>query len=100
MSEIKLLDCTLRDGGYINDWNFGEYTIRDILSKLIESGVDYIEVGFLRDCAYEPNRSLYNNCAEIARILPENCGNTKFPASFPAKSLSVPASSTALFWKS
>ena len=43
MSEIKLLDCTLRDGGYINDWNFGEYTIRDILSKLIESGVDYIE---------------------------------------------------------
>ncbi len=80
MSEIKLLDCTLRDGGYINDWNFGEYTIRDILSKLIESGVDYIEVGFLRDCAYEPNRSLYNNCAEIARILPENCGNTKFTA--------------------
>lgn len=80
MSEIKLLDCTLRDGGYINDWNFGEYTIRDILSKLIESGVDYIEVGFLRDCAYDPNRSLYNNCAEIARILPENRGNTKFTA--------------------
>ncbi len=80
MSDIKLLDCTLRDGGYINDWNFGEYTIRKVMSKLIESGVDYIEVGFLRDCEYDPERALYNNCAEIARILPENRGNTKFTA--------------------
>lgn len=80
MSNIKLLDCTLRDGGYINDWDFGKYTIREILSKLIESGVDYIEVGFLRDCDYESNKSLFNNCAEIANILPENRGNTKFTA--------------------
>lgn len=80
MSEIKLLDCTLRDGGYINDWNFGEYTIRDVMAKLIESGVDYIEVGFLRDCVYDRNKSLYNNCAEIANILPENRGNAKFTA--------------------
>lgn len=77
---IKLLDCTLRDGGYINDWKFGEYTIKDVLAKLIESGVDYIEVGFLRDCDYEPDKALYNNCAEIARILPENRGNTQFTA--------------------
>ena len=36
---IKLLDCTLRDGGYINDWSFGEHTIRDILTKLIENAL-------------------------------------------------------------
>lgn len=77
---IKLLDCTLRDGGYINDWDFGEHTIRDILTKLMESGVDYVEVGFLRDCEYEPDKSLFNNCAEIAKILPENRGRTKFTA--------------------
>lgn len=80
MANIRLLDCTLRDGGYINDWNFGEHTIRDILTKLIESGVDYVEVGFLRDCEYTPDKSLYNNCAEIAKILPENRGRTKFTA--------------------
>lgn len=77
---IKLLDCTLRDGGYINDWNFGKHTIRDIFAKLIESNVDYIEVGFLRDCEYEPDKTLFNNCAEIANILPANKGNTKFTA--------------------
>ena len=80
MAEIKLLDCTLRDGGYINDWNFGEYTIREIMAKLVGSGVDYIEVGFLRDCEYETGKALFNNCAEIAQILPENRGNTKFTA--------------------
>lgn len=80
MANIRLLDCTLRDGGYINEWNFGEHTIRDILTKLIESGVDYVEVGFLRDCEYTPDKSLYNNCAEIAKILPENRGRTKFTA--------------------
>lgn len=24
MKEITLLDCTLRDGGYVNNWNFGK----------------------------------------------------------------------------
>lgn len=44
---IKLLDCTLRDGGYINDWRFGRSTILSILNRLIEAQVDVIEVGFL-----------------------------------------------------
>jgi 4-hydroxy 2-oxovalerate aldolase len=80
MEKINLLDCTLRDGGYINDWNFGQHTIKDILTKLIESNVDYVEVGFLRDCDYTPDKSLFNNCAEIANILPANRGKTKFTA--------------------
>ena len=33
MTNIKLLDCTLRDGGYINDWNFGSHTINDIMTN-------------------------------------------------------------------
>lgn len=30
MSKISLLDCTLRDGGYINNWNFGEKIIKSV----------------------------------------------------------------------
>lgn len=77
---IKLLDCTVRDGGYINDWNFGFHTIRSIIRDLVESQVDYVEVGFLRDCEYDRNRSLYNNCEEMKPILPEKRGNTLFTA--------------------
>ena len=36
MENIRLLDCTLRDGGYINQWGFGEKTIRSIASRLTE----------------------------------------------------------------
>ena len=44
---IKLLDCTLRDGGYINDWNFGHENIVNIFERLVGAGVDIIETGFL-----------------------------------------------------
>lgn len=79
-SKIKLLDCTLRDGGYINDWKFGYFTIKDIIKKLVESQVDYVEVGFLRDCEYDRNNAVFNNCGGIASIIPENRGRTMFTA--------------------
>ena len=28
---IRLLDCTLRDGGYINDWKFGYRTAKSVI---------------------------------------------------------------------
>lgn len=44
---VKILDCTLRDGGYINNWDFGAVCIREVVSKLIAANIDIIEVGFL-----------------------------------------------------
>lgn len=49
MNNVELLDCTLRDGGYVNDWAFGHSVITGTYKKLDQSGVDYIEVGFLDD---------------------------------------------------
>ena len=34
MPDIKILDCTLRDGGYVNKWNFGYNNIVKIVKKL------------------------------------------------------------------
>jgi 4-hydroxy 2-oxovalerate aldolase len=45
--KIRLLDCTLRDGGYVNDWMFGNGTMTCVFDRLNEAGVDIIEVGFL-----------------------------------------------------
>lgn len=47
MKEIKMLDCTLRDGGYVNNWQFGKKTIKSVLKGLDESGVDIMECGFI-----------------------------------------------------
>lgn len=47
MGNIKVLDCTLRDGGYVNDWHFGHDNIVNIFERLIESGIDIVEIGFM-----------------------------------------------------
>ncbi|MEJ9311022.1 hypothetical protein P4655_06600, partial [Priestia megaterium] len=51
MSNIKLLDCTLRDGGYINNWLFGEEEVIRIINSLYNANVDIIECGYLDSSA-------------------------------------------------
>ena len=46
MKKINLLDCTLRDGGYYNNWDFSIGLIEDYLNALSKSGVKFIELGF------------------------------------------------------
>lgn len=43
---VKLLDCTLRDGGYINDWKFTDTQVRECYKAGVSSKVDYVEIGF------------------------------------------------------
>ena len=47
MRKIKLLDCTLRDGGYINNWRFGAEVMSKVVRKVIIAGVDVIEGGYI-----------------------------------------------------
>lgn len=45
--QINILDCTLRDGGYANDWNFSNKDTKRTISKLLKSNIEIIECGFL-----------------------------------------------------
>lgn len=47
MNSIKVLDVTLRDGGCVNDFNFGQIYMEKILAAQEESGVEMIEMGYL-----------------------------------------------------
>ena len=62
---IKVLDCTLRDGGYINDWRFGRKTICSILDKLERAGIDIIECGFLTGMVKDRESSLFDSVGAI-----------------------------------
>lgn len=69
MGLIKLLDCSLRDGGYINDWNFGHDNMVSIFERLVESNVDMIEVGFLDNRRqFDINRSIIPNTDCVEKI--------------------------------
>lgn len=47
MNNLKVLDVTLRDGGCVNDFNFGQTYMEKILEAQEESGVDIIELGYI-----------------------------------------------------
>ncbi|GHV93950.1 hypothetical protein AGMMS50293_02700 [Spirochaetia bacterium] len=65
-----LLDCTLRDGGYVNDWMFGRKNIQRIVQLLDMSGVDYIEMGFIRLDDYNPEQAGFNKIEQISDLIP------------------------------
>jgi 4-hydroxy 2-oxovalerate aldolase len=44
---IEILDCTLRDGGYLNNWGFSQSSVMKISKYLDLSGIDKIELGYL-----------------------------------------------------
>jgi len=59
MRTIRILDCTLRDGGFVNDWNFGIGSIENIIARLDKAGIDIVEIAFIdKRRAYDVNRSI------------------------------------------
>lgn len=69
MRNIRLLDCTLRDGGYINDWAFGRDALTSVFERLVGAGVDVIEVGFLdARRPFDENRSIMPDTKSATRI--------------------------------
>ncbi len=69
MSNLYLLDCTLRDGGYVNDWDYGAGSIKSIFSRLDNAGIDAIEVGFLDERrGYDPNRSIFPDTKSVEPV--------------------------------
>ena len=46
LNKFKILDCTLRDGGYYTDWDFDD-TLVEVYAEAMESlPIDYVEVGY------------------------------------------------------
>jgi 4-hydroxy 2-oxovalerate aldolase len=43
---FKILDCTIRDGGLVNNWDFSVEFVRDLYKGLSEAGVEYMEIGY------------------------------------------------------
>jgi 3-deoxy-manno-octulosonate cytidylyltransferase (CMP-KDO synthetase) len=44
--EYKILDCTVRDGGYYTDWDFDDNIVKSLVKSLDDNGVDIIEMGY------------------------------------------------------
>ena len=77
-----LLDCTLRDTGYLNNWNWDYSTVKDIVYHMGDIGVDYCEIGFIKDKKYVEDgagvwRNINSNFNIIKKLKKDTNNKTK-----------------------
>lgn len=76
MKNLKVLDVTLRDGGCVNDFNFGQNYMEKILAAQEASGVEVIELGYIdENKGSEHGRTQYIN----ERVIPQCILKNKKP---------------------
>lgn len=79
MKNIKILDCTLRDGGRIINCAFPDSDIKDISQRLTDSKIDIVELGFLRDkITYEGNSTFFTDVDQMRQFVDRNQSNTMY----------------------
>ncbi len=44
--ELKVLDCTIRDGGLVNDSHFSDDVVKGVYEACVDAGIDYMEIGY------------------------------------------------------
>jgi len=60
--DIKIIDVTIRDGGFVNQWQWVQGKVADMLQASSESNIDYFEIGYLIDESFsKPNDGHYRN---------------------------------------
>jgi 4-hydroxy 2-oxovalerate aldolase len=82
--QIKVLDCTIRDGGLNNKWQFSDEIVRKVFLALSAAGVDYMEVGYKSSEKYfsREEHGAWKFCTEedIKRIVGDNDTKMKLSA--------------------
>ena len=76
MKKIQLLDCTLRDGAYIVNSEFGSHAMKGIIRKLQNANVDIIECGWLKNSPYKEGSTYYHVPNDLIPYLQEKKANT------------------------
>ncbi len=83
MKNVRVLDCTLRDGGRIIDCAFDDQEIKEISNKLASAKIDIVEVGFLRDWRkvdYQGNSTFFTDVDQIRPFVNRDKKNILYAA--------------------
>ena len=80
----KVMDCTVRDGGLMNKWQFSDEFVKAVYQGCVEAGIDYMEIGykssesaFSRD---EVGPWKFCDDKDLRRIVGDNNTNVKLSA--------------------
>ena len=82
--EIRVLDCTIRDGGLMNDSKFKDEVVRGVYEACVEAGIDYMEMGYINSREQFPPGEFgpWRHCQEedLRRIVGDNDTSLKLMA--------------------
>ncbi len=74
--EIKVLDCTIRDGGLMNDHKFSDEVVRAVYDTCLAAGIDYMELGYKNSKKQFPKEQFgpWKHCDEedMRRVVGDN----------------------------
>ena len=75
-SPPQVLDCTIRDGGYRNNWEFTEQEALDLFTAVSDAGIEWFEAGFRSPRARGGGDWLYTSEDALKRLLGAYKGNS------------------------
>jgi 4-hydroxy 2-oxovalerate aldolase len=80
-TEIKVVDCTIRDGGLMNNWHFSDDFVKSVYNACVNGGIDYMEIGYKssENSFSRKDNGPWKFCDEkdVRRIVGENKTKTK-----------------------
>lgn len=68
-NKALLLDCTLRDGGYVNNWEFDTQTALSVINGLYSAGIRWIEIGIMGQKPQVGKQTKFSDFAQIKPLL-------------------------------
>ncbi len=81
MRNIEVLDCTLRDGGYINNWEFDNFNLNRIVDSLVSAKVELIECGYIsKKAEIGKERTVFFDIEDIEDRVKKFNGNCTYVA--------------------
>lgn len=83
-ADIKVVDCTVRDGGLMNKWQFDDKFVKGVYDACVAAGIDYMEIGYISSeksfSRAEVGPWKFCADADLRRIVGENKTNVKISA--------------------
>ena len=74
---VQIVDCTIRDGGYLLNKNSAPRFVKGIISGLVDAGIDFIETGFLQSKT-NGETIVYHNSKDVIKYLPQDSKNSNY----------------------
>ncbi|MEN8116120.1 MAG: aldolase catalytic domain-containing protein [Bacteroidota bacterium] len=83
-ADIKVMDCTVRDGGLMNKWQFSDDFVRAVYQSCVDAGVDYMEIGYKSSESAFSRKEVgpwkFCDDKDLRRVIGDNNTNLKISA--------------------